>query len=69
MPIAEKVQKAKHVIDNNGTIEQLYDQIDKLVENVKPNSLVNLAEWLGPPVATGVLAVALYWFNTSKSRL
>lgn len=69
MSLEEKRSKANHVIDNNGSLENLYAQVDSLVDNVRPNSLISLAGWLGPPVATGVVAVALYWLNSSRSKL
>ncbi|VVT45678.1 uncharacterized protein SAPINGB_P000836 [Magnusiomyces paraingens] len=69
MSMSEKEARAQHVIDNNGTLEELYDQIDALINKVRPNIIVNYAEWLGPPVATGLLAAAIYWFNVSRSKL
>lgn len=66
MPIDDKRRLAKHVIDNNGTLEALYAQVDDLVRKVRPSPIVTYAEWLGPPVATGLIAATLYWYRNSK---
>lgn len=68
-PIEQKEEKATYVIKNETTLEDLYAKVDDLIAKVRPNSIVNYAEWLGPPVATGVLALAIFWFNNSKSKL
>lgn len=68
MDLAKKRELAKHVIDNSGTLEELYEQIDALVEEVKPSKVATLATWLGPPVALGGVAIAL-WLKHFKPRL
>lgn len=68
MDLAVKREKANHVIDNSGSLEELYEQIDKLVEKIRPSVVSTWASWLGPPVATGVVAIAL-WFHHSKAKL
>lgn len=68
-PMEKKEKMATYVIDNNGSLEQLYAQVDDLVKNIRPNYLINMAEWLGPPVITGLLAALLFAFKTSKPKL
>lgn len=36
MPIEEKMRRADHLIENNTTLEQLYEQIDKALQHPKP---------------------------------
>lgn len=69
MPMNEKCEKATYVINNDGSLEELYTQLDQLIARIRPNSLINMAEWLAPPVAAGALAFALYYFTGSRSRL
>ncbi|KAF5101833.1 hypothetical protein D0Z00_000695 [Geotrichum galactomycetum] len=59
MALEEKRTRAGHVIDNSGTLDELYAQIDDLVAKVRPSPVTNFATWLGPPVVTGVALIAL----------
>lgn len=68
MDLATKREKANHVIDNSGSLDDLYAQIDQLVAKVRPSSVSTLASWLGPPVATAFIAILL-WVQHSKAKL
>lgn len=68
MDLEKKKTLANSVIDNSGTLDELYTQVDKLVETVRPSQVATLATWLGPPVVTGVALVALF-LQHSKSKL
>lgn len=35
MPLTEKVQKSDFRLDNNGTVEMLYEQIDRFTEDLE----------------------------------
>ena len=35
MPLAEKVKKATYVVDNAGTIEELEEKLNKILDKIK----------------------------------
>jgi dephospho-CoA kinase len=59
----EKRARADYVVENDGTLDDLYDKIDKLVDHLRPNSFLSLLEWLLPPVG---FIMALYVFLRRK---
>lgn len=68
MTLEEKRARAGHIIDNSGSLEELYTQIDELIAKVRPSSVSTFATWLGPPIATGV-ALAMIVFQKLRPKL
>lgn len=56
LPIAEKVAKADVVIWNNGTKEELYDKVDKVMENLHHKHDKSISRIFSAP---GLVALAL----------
>ncbi|KAI9137715.1 dephospho-CoA kinase-domain-containing protein [Paraphysoderma sedebokerense] len=48
MDMSQKLKYATKVIDNSGTLDQLHDQVDRLLENVTPSKLTT-AFWVAAP--------------------
>lgn len=65
MPVETKGLLADYTIDNNGTLEQLHDNVRQVVREVSPNTLLSTAEWLLPPLG---FLMALYTYYTRPVR-
>ncbi|KAL7749947.1 Dephospho-CoA kinase cab5 [Sorochytrium milnesiophthora] len=57
-PMEEKVRLATRVIDNSGSLEQLYAQLDSLVGKLRPRRYMTLM-WLLAPLASIAAVCAL----------
>lgn len=64
MPMAEKEKHAQYVIKNDGSLQDLYNELDKVLQQIRPSSITTLLEWI-PTVGLGVAAYRFY----TKSRL
>lgn len=60
LPMELRKKKSDYVINNDGTIENLYDQVDQLVKNVKPSVLRTLMEYFPP---FGCLSAGTIFFS------
>jgi dephospho-CoA kinase len=69
MSIEEKSQLADHTIDNNGSLDELFSNLDKLVTSLTPNILLSSAEWLVPPFGLLMAIYTYYSRPVRKSRL
>ncbi|CAL9737170.1 dephospho-CoA kinase Cab5p [Monosporozyma servazzii] len=48
MPMKLKISRSDYIINNDNTLEQLYDQVDQWVKNVKPGTIRTLLEYFPP---------------------
>ncbi|CAG8652179.1 1641_t:CDS:2 [Ambispora gerdemannii] len=60
IPLSEKVNYADYVIDNSGELQETERQVIRVMKKVRPKLWNWLAAWVGPPVAFGVIAMALF---------
>lgn len=65
MPLEEKCKRAAVVIQNQGTIEELYTNVDEVLEERKPSKLIHtVGLWILPICSTltvgSLAALSLY---------
>ncbi|CAG8516465.1 3903_t:CDS:2 [Ambispora leptoticha] len=60
MPLKDKVHYADYIIDNSGELQETERQVIGVMKKVQPKLWHWLASWLGPPVALGIIIMALF---------
>ncbi|CCF56916.1 hypothetical protein KAFR_0B06190 [Kazachstania africana CBS 2517] len=48
MPMNERIQRTDYLIENNGTLTELYDQVDDLIKKIKPTFVRTALEYFPP---------------------
>lgn len=59
MSMAERVKRADYVIENDGTLSDLYGQLDNLILRIEPTTIRTLIEYFPPLGAVSATAVYL----------
>ncbi|CAN6598491.1 dephospho-CoA kinase Cab5p [Trichomonascus vanleenenianus] len=69
MPIDEKAHRADIAIRNDGTLEELYAEVDKMVASVTPGAALSTAEWLCPPFGVFMALITYLYRTVAKPKL
>lgn len=48
MAMSERRNKSDHIIENNGSLQELYDKIDKVVKTIEPGAIRGILEYFPP---------------------
>lgn len=68
LPMEERRDRSDYIIENNGTLQDLYDKIDKIVKTIEPGPLRGILEYFPPIGALSASSIFVSKLIASKLK-